>query len=57
VEWPLLEARTGWSRRALSTRVARAVAEGLLEDDQDGLRPTPLGLRFLNDLLIALDPC
>jgi oxygen-independent coproporphyrinogen-3 oxidase len=42
--------RTGLSLAAISTPLARAVERGLLDPDPSVLRPSPLGIRFLNDL-------
>ncbi|MCZ7558932.1 MAG: radical SAM family heme chaperone HemW [Burkholderiaceae bacterium] len=43
--------RTGLSTAAIARECAQAVERGLLEDDPLRIRATPLGLRFLNDLL------
>lgn len=43
--------RTGQSVAAIGRERARAVERGLLEADPTRIRATPLGLRFLNDLL------
>ncbi len=45
------EARTGLPLSVVSTPLGEARARGLLAEDRDHLRPTPLGLRFLNELL------
>ena len=45
------EARTGLSRTVLDDRLAVARERGWLVDDPDWLRPTPLGLRFANDVI------
>jgi len=48
--WADFEARTGLGRDALDAVVARARAAGLLEQLGEGVRPTPRGHRYLNDL-------
>ncbi|HHH36782.1 MAG TPA: oxygen-independent coproporphyrinogen III oxidase-like protein [Gammaproteobacteria bacterium] len=47
----LFQARTGLSPAILAGPVAQAVQRGLLEDDPLVLRPTPMGRRFLDELL------
>ncbi|MBU6493110.1 MAG: oxygen-independent coproporphyrinogen III oxidase-like protein [Burkholderiales bacterium] len=42
--------RTGLSVAQIAKPLAAAVAKGLLVDDPGRIAPTPLGLRFLNDL-------
>ncbi len=42
--------RTGLPLAAIARPLARAVERGLLEADPSSIRPTPLGLAFLNDL-------
>jgi oxygen-independent coproporphyrinogen-3 oxidase len=45
------EARTGLARAALEPGLAAARRRGLIASGENGeLRPTPLGMRFLNDL-------
>jgi putative oxygen-independent coproporphyrinogen III oxidase len=44
------EARTGVPLSAVATELAVAGRRGLLVESGSGWRPTPLGLRFLNDL-------
>ena len=44
------EARTSLSIDAVAPQIERALTKGLLEASDEGWRPTPLGLRFLNDL-------
>ncbi|MCK9366093.1 MAG: radical SAM family heme chaperone HemW [Metallibacterium scheffleri] len=44
-------ARTGLTLETIAAPLQRARADGLLVDDARALRATPLGLRFLNDLL------
>ena len=51
----LFEARTGLPLAVVADRLAEARARGLLAPDPERLRPTPLGQRFLNDLLAVLD--
>jgi oxygen-independent coproporphyrinogen-3 oxidase len=54
----LFEARTGLDWATVAPVVERAVAAGTLErgGDPDRIRPTPLGLRFLNELLVDFLP-
>lgn len=47
---PLFAARTGLTLARLEAPLALAQARGLLERDAARVRPTALGLRFLNDL-------
>ena len=47
----LFAERTGLPLAAIAGERALAVERGLLEPDPTRLRATPLGLRFLNDLL------
>ncbi|MGA0797303.1 MAG: oxygen-independent coproporphyrinogen III oxidase-like protein, partial [Quisquiliibacterium sp.] len=42
--------RTGDSLMSISRRLADAVGRGLLDPDPLRIRPSSLGLRFLNDL-------
>ncbi|MCB1802734.1 MAG: radical SAM family heme chaperone HemW [Gammaproteobacteria bacterium] len=49
-------ARTGLPGTAVSTPIAQARARGLLDPDPLWIRPTPLGQRFLNDLLVLFEP-
>jgi oxygen-independent coproporphyrinogen-3 oxidase len=42
--------RTGLPLAAIARPLARAAERGLLDPDPGTIRPTPLGLRFLNDL-------
>ena len=48
--------RTGLDRAALAPIVARAVADGLLVDDDSRFQPTADGRRLLNELLIRFLP-
>ena len=43
-------ARTGLSWQLVESRVQQAIDRGLLEIDEDRLRPTGLGWRFVNDI-------
>ncbi len=52
----LFEARTGLSRGHLQSGVAHAISLGLLEREGNRLRPSPLGWRFHNDLLLIFLP-
>jgi len=47
--------RTGLPLARLSAPIARARALGLLEADPERLRPSPFGLRYLNDLINLFD--
>jgi putative oxygen-independent coproporphyrinogen III oxidase len=49
-------ARTGLSADAISARIAALTARGLIESTPSGCRPSALGLRFLNDLLLEFMP-
>lgn len=49
-------ARTGLSADAISARIAALRARGLIELTALGCRPSALGLRFLNDLLLEFMP-
>lgn len=51
VPWQLYDERTGLAREGIENAVFHAQSLGLLEDDSEQLRATPLGLRYLNDLL------
>jgi oxygen-independent coproporphyrinogen-3 oxidase len=46
----LFAERTGLSLASIGGALQRAVDRGLLDPDPARLRPTELGLRFLNDL-------
>lgn len=49
-------ARTGLATDTLAAALADGRARGLLDPDPLGIRPTPLGQRFLNDLLALFQP-
>ncbi len=49
-EWAEFEARTGCARETVQPIVARALDEGLLEPRLGGVRPSSLGMRYLNAL-------
>jgi putative oxygen-independent coproporphyrinogen III oxidase len=49
-------ARTGLPLSCIEARLASAAARGLLERSGGGWRPSELGLRFLNDLLVEFLP-
>lgn len=51
VESELFHATTGLSLMAITEQLERAVDKGLLLPDSERLCPSPLGQRFLNDLL------
>jgi len=48
--------RTGLEWSVVQPRLAKLEARGLLLSDGSTCRPTPLGLRFLNEMLLALLP-
>ncbi len=48
-------ARTGLERAELAAPMERARDLGLLDDEPDRLRPSALGLRYLNDLINLFD--
>jgi coproporphyrinogen III oxidase-like Fe-S oxidoreductase len=48
--------RTGLSLVSIERQLASAEARALLERDHEWIRPTPLGRRFLNDLLETFLP-
>ena len=50
------EARTGLSLTDIAAQLTQARERGLLAPDVAHLRPTPLGLRFLNELLAIFEP-
>ena len=49
-------ARTGLPWSALEPALAAGLARGWLVEQADGVRPSPLGLRFLNDLQLLFLP-
>ncbi|HXZ59860.1 MAG TPA: radical SAM family heme chaperone HemW [Steroidobacteraceae bacterium] len=49
-------ARTGLPSSSIAAPLARLLARGLLERTATGYRPSELGLRFLNDLLVDFMP-
>lgn len=49
----LFEARTGLSIDAIAGEIKGLVSSGLLEDTDDKIQPTPLGQRYLNQILRA----
>lgn len=50
------EAGTGLPRQAVWPTLERLAERGLLAIEADRLRPTPLGLQYLNDLLVEFLP-
>jgi oxygen-independent coproporphyrinogen-3 oxidase len=52
----LFSERSGLVQTQLEPALAVARARGLLDDHPDALRPTPLGRRFLNDLIALFLP-
>jgi putative oxygen-independent coproporphyrinogen III oxidase len=54
--WQSFRERTGLEYRAISAPVAALTARGLVEPTATGCRPSALGLRFLNDLLLEFMP-
>jgi oxygen-independent coproporphyrinogen-3 oxidase len=50
------EARTGLALAVIAQPLLRARELGLMLDDPRRLQPSPLGLRFLNDLLALFEP-
>lgn len=52
----LFESRTGLPWSAAAAPLAPAVARGLAVCGESGCRPTPLGLRFLNEMLLVFLP-
>ncbi len=52
----LFRERTGLDPDILRERLERALARGLLMRDARGIRATPLGARFLNDILVEFLP-
>ena len=56
VDVELLEGRAGLSPNLAGPELARAQADGLLEPVGRRIRPTELGRRFLNDLVMRFLP-
>jgi putative oxygen-independent coproporphyrinogen III oxidase len=54
--WQSFRERTGLEYGAISAPVAALTARGLVEPTATGCRPSALGLRFLNDLLLEFMP-
>jgi putative oxygen-independent coproporphyrinogen III oxidase len=52
-EVDLFAARTGLDWDEMATPVERLVSRGLLQRQGSRLKPTPLGLQFLNDVLLS----
>jgi oxygen-independent coproporphyrinogen-3 oxidase len=55
-ETRLFAERTGLQWAAVSVSVERLMSRGLLVIDGAVCKPTPLGLRFLNEMLVSLLP-
>ncbi|MET0026000.1 MAG: radical SAM family heme chaperone HemW [Candidatus Thiodiazotropha sp.] len=55
VERSLFGARTGLQEQAIQNPVSEAISKGLLESHPERLCATPLGQRFLNDLLMIFE--
>jgi oxygen-independent coproporphyrinogen-3 oxidase len=56
VAMDLFSARTGLPKEAIAVSLREAHARGWLVDDAERLLPTPLGRRFLNDLIEVFLP-
>ena len=56
VEAKLFPAHTGLPLATVALPLVRARGLGLMTDDDHRLQPTPLGQRFLNDLLALFEP-
>ncbi len=54
-EKALLTERTGLPTSALTAFINRAVGKGLLETIENRVRPTDVGLQYLNELLMLVD--
>ena len=52
----MLSERAGVSVASLETILAAAEKDGLIVRDKDAIRPSPKGLRYLNELLIRFLP-
>ncbi len=55
-ELPLFAARTGLDPSTIESAMATAIAQGWLTRDRDHVSPTPLGRRFLNDVIQLFMP-
>ena len=53
VTFELFEQRTGLQRSVLDAAMSKLAERDLLDYNQTGISPTPLGQRFLNDLIAA----
>lgn len=53
VSWALFEARTGLCYDSIAEQINKLIKQGLLVDDRQYLKPTPLGSRYLNQILRA----
>jgi putative oxygen-independent coproporphyrinogen III oxidase len=53
--WATFEANTGLARASLDDFVQQGTTKGLLAQTPTGLQATPLGIQFLNDLLLLVD--
>jgi oxygen-independent coproporphyrinogen-3 oxidase len=53
---PQFSARTGLEWAAVGPEIAQLLARGLLVIDGSICKPTPLGLRFLNEMLVSFLP-
>jgi oxygen-independent coproporphyrinogen-3 oxidase len=52
----LFSERTGLDPSCIQKPLSRAMARGLLEPGLEHIRPTPLGRRFLNELVALFLP-
>ena len=52
----LFAERTGLALSAAEPGLSAAIAKGLVTRERGEIRPTPLGLRFLNDLIVLFLP-
>ncbi len=52
----LFSERTGLDLACMQKPLSQAMTRGLLESDQEHIRPTPLGRRFLNELVTLFLP-
>jgi len=53
VDWSLFQDRTGLKLDDIAPSIDKLVAQGLLTDSVERLQPTPLGQRYLNQILRA----